>query len=89
MNAVQNETITAGSTNVTQLILTDVDRNEKKSFFPKVISGTVKFGVGDVIAAAQGWVPGDVIPPMSCKNGELYFDASNAADTFVVTATPG
>lgn len=88
MNAVQGETITSGSTNVTQIILTDVDRNERKNFFIKVISGTVKFGTSDVIAAAQGWTSTDTILPFSCFNGELYFDAASALDTFVITATP-
>lgn len=88
MNAVQGEEIIAGSTNVTQLILTDVDRNEKKTFFPKVLSGTVKFGVGDVIAAAHGFTSTDVVPPISCMNGELYFDAASALDTFVVGSSP-
>lgn len=86
MNAVQGEVITSGSTNVTQLVLTDVDRNESKSFFIKVITGTVKFGVGDVIAAAKGWTSSDTIPPFTCLNGRLYFDAAADTDTFVVTA---
>jgi hypothetical protein len=88
MNAVQNETVTAGSTNETVLVLTDVDQNERKAFFPKVLSGTVKFGIGDIVTNAKGWASTDTIPPMSCKNGELYFLAANAADTFVVSATP-
>jgi hypothetical protein len=88
MNAVQGEIITSGSTNVTQLVLTDVDKNEKKRFYIKVVSGTVKFGVGNVIAAAHGWTSSDVVTPFDCFNGELYFDAAGAADTFVVTATP-
>lgn len=87
MNAVQGELITAGSTNPTQLVLTDVSGNEKKSFFIKVVSGTVKFGVGQVIAAAHGWGSSDTVLPIECYNGELHFDANNAADTFVVTAT--
>lgn len=88
MNAVQGELIAAGSTDVTALVLTDVDKNERKNFFIKVVSGTVKFGKSDVIAAQNGWTSDDVIPPYSCFNGELYFDAASAFDTFVVTATP-
>jgi hypothetical protein len=88
MNAVQGELITAGSTDETVLVLTDIDKNERKVFFLKVISGTVKFGVNDVHANAKGWTSSDTIPPISCFNGELYFDAASAADTFVVTATP-
>lgn len=89
MNAVQGALITAGSTDATVIVLTDIDYNEKKNFFPKVISGTIKFGTSAVNAAANhGFTSSDVIPPISCKNGELYFDASNAADTFVLTATP-
>lgn len=88
MNAVQGELITAGSTDETVIVLTDVDKNEIKNFFPKVVSGTVKFGVGDVPAAAHGWTSSDTIPPFSCKNGELYFDAAADTDTFVLTATP-
>jgi hypothetical protein len=88
MNAVQGELITAGSTDETVIVLTDVDKNERKTFFPKIISGTVKFGVNDVAAAAHGFTSADVVPPISCFNGELYFDAASALDTFVLTATP-
>ena len=89
MNAVQGELITSGSENATVIILTDVDRNERKAFFPVVITGTVKFGTNAVAAAANhGWAAGDVIPPISCFNGELYFDAASDADTFVITAAP-
>jgi hypothetical protein len=88
MNAVQHELIVSGSTNVTQLILTDVDKNERKNFFIKVVSGTVKFGLGDVIAASNGWTSSDTVPPIRCFNSELYFDAASALDTFVVTAAP-
>jgi hypothetical protein len=89
MNAVQGELITSGSTDATVIILTDVDRNERKAFFPVVISGTVKFGTSAVEAATNhGWAVGDVIPPISCFNGELYFDAAGATDTFVITASP-
>lgn len=89
MNIEQGKLNTTGSTDATVIVLTDVDYHENKIWFPKVISGTIKFGVGAVAAAANhGWTSSDVIPPFSCRNGELYFDANNAADTFVITATP-
>lgn len=89
MNGVQGALFTAGSTDATVIVLTDIDYNEKKNWFPKVVSGTVKFGVGAENAAANhGWTSSDVIPPFNCKNGELYFDAASALDTFVITACP-
>lgn len=84
MNAVQGESIVAGSTDETALVLTDVDKNERKAFYPKVVSGTVKFGVNDVPASAVGYTSSDVVPPFHCFNGELYFDAASALDTFTV-----
>jgi hypothetical protein len=84
MNVVQGELIAAGSTDETVLVLTDVDKNEKKSFYPKVISGTVKFGVNDVPASAVGYTSADVVPPFHCFNGELYFDAASTLDTFTL-----
>lgn len=85
MNAVQGELITgltAGA--ATQIILTDVDRNEKKSFYLTVVSGTVKYGVNGVHANAHGWTA--EASPISCLNGELYVKAAAATDTFVITA---
>jgi hypothetical protein len=89
MNGTQGSLLTAGSTDATVIVLTDVDYNEKKNFFVKVVSGTIKLGIGAEAAAANhGWTSSDVVLPFSCKNGELYFDAASALDTFVVTATP-
>ena len=88
MNAVQGELITSGSTNATAIVLTDVDKNEQKVFYPKVVSGTVKFGKDEVTANAHGWTSSDVIPPFYCANGSLYFQAAADTDTFVLTATP-
>ncbi len=89
MNGTQGTTFTAGTTEATIIVLTDVDFHENKNWFIVVTAGTVKFGTTAVIAAsAKGWTVGDVIPPFSCRNGDLYFDAASGADTFVVTCTP-
>jgi hypothetical protein len=89
MNGTQGSLFTAGSTDATSIVLTDVDYNEKKNFFVKVVSGTVKFGTTAALASANhGFTSSDVIPPFHCFNGELHFDAASGADTFVVTATP-
>lgn len=88
MNSTQGALITSGSTNATQIVLTDVDHNEKKNFWIKIVSGTVKFGTSAALAAANhGWGSTDTVLPFSCMNGELYFDAASDADTFVITAT--
>jgi hypothetical protein len=89
MNGVQGELLTTGTTAETPVTLTDVDKNERKTFYPKVISGTVKFGVNDVPTVAQGFTSTDVVPPISCFNGELYVLQASGADTFVLTATAG
>lgn len=90
MNKVQGELITAGAGFATaeKITLTDIDLNESKAFYVKVVSGTVKLGVGEVTANAHGWTSADTVPPITCKNGNLYFTAASALDTFVVTASP-
>jgi hypothetical protein len=87
MNAVQGELIAAGSTDVTQLVLTDVDKNEQKNFFCQVVSGSVRFGK-DGAAATQVVITDDEDIVIRCTNGELYFDAASALDTFYVTVIP-
>lgn len=89
MNGVQGQPLSAAATTATQIVLTDIDFHENKNWFPKVISGTIKFGVGAAAAAANhGFTSSDVIPPFSCRNGELYCDQAADADTFVITCTP-
>lgn len=89
MNGQQGVPFTAGSTDATVIVLTDIDFHENKNWFIVVTAGTVKFGTSAAAAAtAQGWTVGDVVTPFSCRNGELYFDAASALDTFVITATP-
>jgi hypothetical protein len=89
MNAAIGELVEAGSTNATQLITTNSEGTVKSSsyqtHFVKVVSGTVKLGVNGVHADAHGWTSSDVIPPITCLNGELYFMAAANTDTFVVT----
>lgn len=89
MNGVQGQLLSAGSTSPTVIVLTDVDYNEKKRWFAKVVSGTIKFGVGSSAASGNhGFTSSDVIPPFDCRNGELYCVQASGADTFVITATP-
>lgn len=87
MNTLQGALMTAGSTDATQIVVTDADYNEIRNWHITVISGTVKFGIGAVAAAAgHGWAAGATVCPFRCKNGELYFDAASALDTFVVSS---
>jgi hypothetical protein len=88
MDVVQGQLITAGSTNATALSFTDLDNTGAKTFFIKVVSGTVEFGIGGVHADAHGWTTDDVVPPFHCFDNNLYFKAASSNDTFVVTATP-
>ena len=83
MNAEQGELITAGATTAQALTITNATDKFDIVFYIKVISGTIKIGKGSVNAAAHGFT-GD-IPPISCRNGQLYFQAASALDTFVVT----
>lgn len=84
--AVQGELITTGTTAATVLTLTDVDTNEAKDFFIKVVSGSIKFGVDAIATNANAFASTDTIPPIRCYNGHLYFKGG-AADTFYVTAS--
>lgn len=86
MTGAQGETLTTGTTAATVITLTDVDLNEPKDFFCKVISGTIKFGVDSIAANATGFTSTDTIPPIRCFNGHLYFKGG-ASDTFYVTAS--
>ena len=88
MNAVIGQLIAAGSTNETQLVITNTIPSSAGNRVPvefliEVVSGTIKFGKGGVHASAHGYGDGDKVI-ITCPNGQLYFQASNAADTFVV-----
>ena len=87
MNGVQGEELTLGTTSAVNIVLTDVDKNEKKTFFIKVTSGSVKVGVGSIAAGAKAWGTTDTVNPYNCFNGELYVQGG-ASDKIVVTATP-
>jgi hypothetical protein len=85
MNTVSGALVTAGSTDVTQLLVTDKPRqSEILTFYIKIVSGTVKFGIGTVSGSAHGWTSTDGNIVFECKHDELYFDAASAVDTFVV-----
>lgn len=79
----------AGSTNDTAIVATNSDGKSVGdgylTFFIRVITGTIKFGVGSVHADAYGWAAGEDVHPITCINGELYFKAASATDTFVIT----
>lgn len=83
MDAVLGELVTAGSTDPTQLVVTDVDDGSAYEFMITVISGTIKFGKGSVHANAHGWGAGDVVF-FNCSPREIYFEAASSNDTFVV-----
>jgi len=94
MNAVNLEVVTAGGTSATNIVITDAVSTQfaKRAganisivtFFIKVLSGTIQFGVGAIDADAKGWTSSDTIPPITCGKNELYFKAASGADTFTV-----
>jgi ribosomal protein S11 len=85
MNTVVGAPVAIGTTNDTQIVITDVQRNEPVDHMIEVIavtSGGIKFGKG---TAANGYpyvAGGKLI--IKCLNGELYAKLDNAANTFVV-----
>ena len=50
----------------------------------KVISGTVKFGVGGVRSSAYGYTSADNATMISCRKGNLYCKQASNGDTFVI-----
>ncbi len=96
MNAVNLEVVTSGGTAATNIVITDAVSNQfaKRAgasislvtFFIKVLTGTVQFGVGAIDADAKGWTSSDTIPPITCGKNELYFKAASGADTFVISS---
>ena len=85
MNALTGEVITSGSTNATNIIITDKPyESHFHTFFIKVITGTVQFGIGSIDADAKGWTSSDTIPPIVCAKDQLYFKAAANTDTFVI-----
>lgn len=90
MDIKQGQLVTTGSTDTTQILITDlIVDGAKRNFFIKVVSGTIKFSVDTVpVPATQnGYTSADTVPPFECYNGHLYFLAASGADTFVITAT--
>jgi hypothetical protein len=85
MDAVNHELITAGSTTDTAINITDGPGSGYVTYFPKVVTGTVKFGINSVHANAHGYTSSDVIPPCTCPAGTFRFKAAANTDTFVVT----
>lgn len=86
MNAVNYEEITTGTTDETQLVITDAGTTVNEVWHYIVVTvGTIKFGKNDVHANAKGFTVGDQIPPIKCKPGALYFKANAITDKFVVT----
>lgn len=89
MNVALGQTAQAGSTSDTAITVTDTDGNSVSdgyvTYFIRVITGTLKFGVGSVHADAYGWGAGEDVHPITCFNGNLYFKAAASTDTFVVT----
>lgn len=90
MNAKQGELVTAGSTNATELVITDleVSSTSRVKFFISVISGTVKFSLTEAgLASAHGWAAGDPIPPFEARGtNSIWFKAAGSSDTIVLTA---
>jgi len=80
--------VPAGSTSATPVLITDAlaaERGEKIiTYTVEVVSGTIKFGVGSIGANSYG-NPVGAKRMITCKNGELYFQAASGADTFVIT----
>ena len=89
VNVRNGDLVTAGSTTATPIYITDASDAEQRgrviTYTITVVSGTIKFGVGSVGANSAANVATTKIL-ITCKNGELYFQAASGADTFTVTA---
>lgn len=85
MNTKCGQVVTAGGTSATDLVVTDKPfQSQTLTFFIKVLTGTVKFGIGGVDAAAYGYTSADGNIIFECGRHELFFQAASGADTFVV-----
>lgn len=88
MDFYSGRLITAGSTDDTILnLVTDLPEFIGPEIIVaiKVVSGTVKFANGESASANQGMTSADgVFYTFHSVNCPLHFDASNAADTFLI-----
>lgn len=88
MNAKNGDKVIAGSTNDTQLVITDAPSGAVLNYTIEVISTVsgIQFSEGACTAntAARTATVGQKCV-MSTVNGSLHFKASNSADYFFIT----
>ncbi len=88
MTGKQGQLLSAGNTTSTQVVLTDLlNKPGQYNFFIKVVSGTIKFGVGGADSNQHGWTSSDTVVPIVCENGDLYVLQGTNGDTFVIGAS--
>jgi len=84
MNTKSGQIVTAGS-GVQQLIVEDKPGQASTlTYYIKVLTGTVKFGIGSVGATAYGVTSADGVWIMECGREQLFYEAASGTDTFVV-----
>lgn len=89
MDIAVGELKAAGSTDDTQVNLTDSAGNKlpgHQTFFPKVIAGTFKFGIGSTTHAdAHGWTSADDIPPITWPQWSFRISGSKCGRYYCYT----
>lgn len=86
MDVKQGQKASTGTTTATQINITDLIGPGPYDFFVKVITGTVKVGIGTVPSTQHGWTSSDVVVPISGENGNLYVLQAANGDEFVIGA---
>ena len=84
MNVSVGEEASAGTTNSTQIVMSQYDSNKTLTHCIKVTSGSIKFGKGDPVSDAYAFPANDKIV-ITCKNGSLYCKQASSGDKFVIT----
>jgi hypothetical protein len=89
MNVAIGELASTGTTADTAITITNtagVALAGHLDFFLKVVSGTVKIGIGSIPTTAQGWTSSDVVLPVTCYNGKLHLKQAANGDTWTLSA---
>lgn len=84
----QFQLVEAGSTSEQLVTVSDVISDGPQTFFIRVVTGSIKFGIETVHAAANAYGPNEDLPPVACNNGQLAIKANATTDTFVLSAAP-
>jgi hypothetical protein len=88
-SGVVGELISAGTTSAQVITITNLGNNQNKPIdhIIKIVSGTWKFGIGAVPGTAHSYTTdsGNNVAIINCYPGQLWAQASNAADTITVS----